>query len=206
MNGLMILALICNLVLTGAQIYCLGSLKKKTDIFKYYTFLQNFLALLVSSAFSVYLLVFLLWGYPVPEFIRGLRYVATCGLAATTFIYAAFLAREEKNRLSQGDFLPGISPQRAKLLLHYLCPAISLLSFLVFERPIALESGIWTALAAIPSCGYWIVYLVLSAAKLWEEPYALPASEKKNSLVETLVTLLIPVSFIGISFLLWNLK
>ena len=91
------------------------------------------------------------------------------------------------------------------MLLHYVCPAVSLLSFAVFERSIGLSSDIWTGLTAIPSCVYWVVYWILSAAKLWEEPYDF-TSKGKNNLVEILTFVLIPLSFMAISFVLWNIK
>ena len=46
------------------------------------------------------------------------------------------------------------------------CPILSLVSFVLFEREIPLSNGIWTSIVAIPSCLYWMIYIVLSLTKL----------------------------------------
>ena len=48
----------------------------------------------------------------------------------------------------------------ANIILHYICPILSLVSFLLFEREIKISNGIWTAIVAIPSCIYWITYII----------------------------------------------
>ena len=204
---MLITALLLNLLLMVCEIGTFCKLRKKTDIFKYYTYLQNFLALIVSAAFSVYLVMAVFGNGAVPEFIKGLRYTATCSLTATTFIYVVFLSRNKQNIITERDFQPGLPPKTANFLLHYFCPAISLLSFLVFERQLPLEAPLWTGLTAIPSCLYWVIYLILSAAKLWKEPYDFtPASGKKNTFLEVLTMAALPISFIAISVLLWEIK
>lgn len=189
------------------ELYALGNLKVKTDILKYYTFLQNFLALIVSFLFSGALIAQILFHRPVAEFFKGLRYIVTCGLMATMLIYFLFLSANEKNQLSPEDFIR-LNPQTGNFLLHCLCPLVSCLSFLLFERQVPLTASLWTALAPVPSCLYWIVYLILSAAKLWEEPYDFSAADagKKNTLREILTLLLLPLSFVAVSYLLWQLK
>ena len=97
-----------------------------------------------------------------------------------------------------------ISGKKANILLHYLCPVISLISFIVFEKNIILNEGIWTMLVAIPSCLYWVIYLILTITKLWDEPYDF--STKSNKLWDILLIVLIPISFIIISFIIWNVR
>ena len=98
---MLIAALALNLILIACEIWTFSKLRRKTDIIKYYTYLQNLLALTVSILFSVYLVVALFGSGAVPEFVRGLRYVATCGLAATTFIYVVFLSPNKQNVMSE---------------------------------------------------------------------------------------------------------
>ena len=81
------------------------------------------------------------------------------------------------------------------------------MSFVVFERQLPLTQSIWTGLTAVPSCLYWVVYLILSAAKLWKEPYDFtPANGRKNAFLEVLTMAALPLSYILISFILWNIK
>lgn len=201
------IALILNLILSFCEIYALGNVKGKINILKYYTFLQNFLALIVSVFFSVYLFEAIFLDRVIPEFVKGLRYVATCGLMATTLIFVLFLSSKNKNILREEDFVK-LSPAKANYILHFFCPLVSLFSFVIFERKIPLTTSVWTLYAAIPSCLYWIIYLILSAASLWEEPYDFSTTNngKKGILAEVFKMILIPLSFILVSFVLWNIK
>ena len=105
------------------------------------------------------------------------------------------------------DFISNFNPKKANFILHYFCPIMSLLSFVIFEKQIILTQSEWTCYAAIPSCLYWIMYAILSATNLWEEPYDFSLTkEKKNILLEILVATSIPVVFILITYVLWNIK
>ncbi len=206
MKSMLIIALILNLVILITELYTLGHIKKKINILKYYTYLQNFISLIISIICSIYLVINITTGQAIPEFVKGLRYVATCGLIATMFIFIVFLGNGKKITIAEDEFLLGFSSKKANAILHYICPIISLLSFMIFERQINLTDGIWTGIVALPSCIYWIIYIVLSKTKLWQEPYDLISERKKNNLFEMLIMLLIPLSFIAISFILWNIK
>lgn len=207
MKLLLSISLILNLIIVGGEIWTLSKIKRKINIIKYYTFLQNFLALIINIIFSVYLIIAIFLNGKIPEFIRGMRYIATSGLVATMFIYVVFLSSKRKNLMSEEDFISNFNPKRANFILHYFCPIISLLSFVIFERQIILTQAEWTGYAAIPSCLYWIIYAILSATNLWEEPYDFSLTkEKKNTLLEVLVMISIPLSFVLITYILWNIK
>jgi len=207
MKLLFSISLILNLIIVGGEMWTLSKIKRKINIIKYYTFLQNFLALIISIIFSVYLIIAIFLNGKIPEFIRGMRYIATSGLVATMFIYVVFLSSKRKNLMSEEDFISNFNPKRANFILHYFCPIISLLSFIIFERQIILTQSEWTGYAAIPSCLYWIIYAILSTTNLWEEPYDFSLTkEKKNTLLEVLVMISIPLSFVLITYILWNIK
>ena len=197
---MLIVAVILNLILIGLELIVLISIKGKKNIFKYYTYLQNFLSLIISLIFSFGTIFCLSVSESIPEFIKGLRYISVCGLLATLFIYLIFLRKE--NSITQDDLLFNFNPKLANIILHYLAPLLSLVSLVFFEQEIILTNGIWTALVAIPSCLYWLAYLILSATKKWDEPYKLSA---KNKFIEVLTFILIPISFIVISIILWNI-
>lgn len=200
------IAVFINLIIIICEFYTLGHIKRKRDILKYYTYLQNLLTLLTSFVFILCWIVCMISGIEIYEFVEGLRYMATCGLAATMFIFLTFLERGKKIAITEDDFLSGCSPKVANGVLHYICPIMSLVSFTVFERELLLMNGIWTSVAAIPSCLYWIIYSILSAAKLWEEPYDFTSQGGKNKIQELLPFFLLPLSFIVISFVLWMIR
>lgn len=206
----LIAATVFNLAIIVIEFAVFIKVKNKLNILKFYTFLQNALALIVSIVYCVFS-IREMFGYgSVPVFVKGLRYTATCGLAATMFVFAVFLAPRFKSGKSKShiDIFGGLNPRRANLLLHYICPVISIVSFLLFERGTVITNSDWTGYAAIPSCSYWIIYIVLTATHLWKEPYGLTASrkEKKKHLLGILLLLAIPASFIALSYLLFWLN
>lgn len=203
---MLIIALILNLILVFCEIITLGHIRGKGNILKYYTYLQNYLALIASLIFSVSIGGYFLYGKAIPEFTGGIRYAATCGLLEAMFVFIVFLGAGKKIAITEEDFLPGLSPAAANTLLHYVCPILSFVSFLLFEREIPLSDGIWTAIAPIPSCVYWIIYMILSFTKAWEEPYNFTSQGPKSKLWDTLSVILIPLSFLAISYILWNCR
>jgi hypothetical protein len=120
------------------------------------------------------------------------------------FIFVAFLGAGKKTGITEGDFIKNFNPKYANILLHYIIPVLSIISFLVFEREIILQNGVWTLLVAVPSCLYWVVYMILSSTKKWEEPYKF--TSKKNVVLDVLIGILIPLSFILFSIVLWIIK
>jgi hypothetical protein len=196
---MLIVSLLINLLIIIIEIYVLSKLKNKKDLFKYYTYVQNVLCLIVSILFSVCVFSNMFFEFIIPEYVRGLRYMVTVGLIFTMLIYVLFL---RKNNVIEDKEFNGISGKKVNILLHYICPLLSLISFIGFERSIIVNNGIWTMLVAIPSCLYWVIYLILSVTKLWEEPYDFGDSKLSN----VLMFILIPISFIFISFILWNVR
>ena len=77
MKLMLIVALILNLVILGCEVYALVHVKGKLNILKYYTYLQNFLSLIVSLICCVYLAINIIFGQTVPEFV-GKYYFALC--------------------------------------------------------------------------------------------------------------------------------
>lgn len=199
----MLVCLLLNVVLIVSELYVLSKLKNKKDILKYYTYLQNFICLIVSIIFCIFVVGNMIFNLVIPEYVRGLRYVVSTSLLFTMLIYVLLLSGNKNNLISNKDF-KGISGKKANMILHYICPLISLVSFIVFERSIVVSNGIWTMLVAIPSCLYWIIYLILSSLKLWKEPYEF--SKSKNKIYDILLFIGIPISFILISFVLWNIR
>jgi hypothetical protein len=206
----MVIALVLNLIIVGCEIAVFIKVKNKCNIFKFYTFLQNFIAMIVSLLFCAYAVRALCGQGAVPQLIKGLRYTATCGLAATMFVFAVILAPRYKHGKggSHTDLFAGLNPRTSNFILHYFCPIISVVSFTLFERQTILTDSEWTGYAAIPSCTYWVIYIFLTVTHLWDEPYGLTASRKevKNHIKGIFLITVIPVAFIVISYLLYWLN
>lgn len=206
MKIFLIISLILNLIIVGCEIWILSKIRNKVNIIKYYTFLQNFISLIIGIIFCVYLVIAIFFEGTIPQFIKGFRYIATSGLIATMFIYVVFLSQNSKNLMNEKDFISKFNPKVANFVLHYFCPVISLLSFVLFERQIVLNQPEWTGYVMIPSCLYWIIYLILSVTGLWKETYDFSLSKNKNKFIEIITMISLPLSFILISYVLWNIK
>ncbi len=206
MKIFLIISLILNLIIVGCEIWILSKIRNKVNIIKYYTFLQNFISLIIGIIFCVYLVIAIFFEGTIPQFIKGFRYIATSGLIATMFIYVVFLSQNSKNLMNEKDFISKFNPKVANFVLHYFCPVISLLSFVLFERQIVLNQPEWTLYVMIPSCLYWIIYLILSVTGLWKETYDFSLSKNKNKFIEIITMISLPLSFILISYVLWNIK
>lgn len=100
----LMMALILNILLILIEGATFVKVKNKSNILKFYTFLQNFIALAISILFCGFAIRELLGYGNVPELIKGLRYTATCGLAATMFVFAFFLAPRFKSGKSKSQF------------------------------------------------------------------------------------------------------
>ena len=195
-------ALILNLFVIRINTIVLLKVKKKQDIIKYYTYFHAALLTVINIIYSFCIIMNLLLDNIVPEYVKGLRYVSICGVLMASFVYVVFLSKKESNRFNENDF-NGFNPKLANIFLHYVSPFVMLLSFVFFERSIELNNSIWTILAIIPTALYWIIYLVFSVFKVWKEPYDFSG---KNKVLEIISYISIPVVFILISFILWNIK
>lgn len=198
------IALALNLIIVLSEIVSFSKIKKKTDIFKYYTYLQNLVVLVSSVIITVYLISNLIANIEIPEFVKGIRYIATCGLTTAMFIYIIFLSRQDL--FKESDFSSNFSPKTANVLFHYACPLLSLVSFTIFERKLPLADPKWIIYASYLSCIYWGIYLFLSVARLWEEPYKFETDGKttKAKILDKLAYVIIPTIFILISMVLWR--
>lgn len=185
------LSIILNILIICLEVYIILSIKKTKDVFRYYTFYQNLIALLSS--------IFYLMIYEHKWFGVGVRYMSTTGLITASLIYYLYLSKNKKNHMSKKDFKSNMNPKYANTLLHIVIPIISTISLVFFETGNDV-SEIWTMLAPIPSIIYMILYLTLSKLKIWNEPYHI---EIKNKYISLLSIIFIPFIFIIVSYILW---
>jgi len=187
----------------------LSKLASKTDILKYYTYLSNAIALVTSVVFIAVTFLNMFRGNTTPLWLKGIRFCATYMLVTTMFVFSVILLPRHKsgNLITASDFTSGLDPNLANLLLHYLCPLISVCSFLLLERQPVLAGSEWTLYGALPTIVYWSAYLLLTATRLWKDPYGLSTENQGvSSKSDTLLFLLIPILSMGLDYLLWWLN
>ena len=101
---MLIIALIINILIIVSEVYVLSKVKKKKDIIKYYTFINNLLCLIISIVFVIGLVLYVL-NYNYLDIIRGLRYVVTCNMMSVMIMYLLFIGNDKNNRLCNNDFI-----------------------------------------------------------------------------------------------------
>ena len=111
MDTNLILSLIANILLLAIQTWALCGIRNKRYIFKYYTYLQNFIPILVSTFFVIAVAADCMNVSRLLTAAKGFRYVATCGLVVTMFVFTflSITCREDKNRIGSSDCKPGYS-------------------------------------------------------------------------------------------------
>ena len=124
---MLIVALIINLIILIGEIFLLAHINKKRNIFKYYTFLQNFIAAISSGIFIIYLILNIFFEYQIDEYIKGIRYVTTCGLLTAFIVYIFLMLANEKNMLTDEDFTK-LNPRLANIFLHFLFQSLRKMS------------------------------------------------------------------------------
>ena len=210
MDTNLILSLIANILLLAIQMWALCGIRNKRYIFKYYTYLQNFISILVSTFFVIAVAADCMNVSRLLTAAKGFRYVATCGLVVTMFVFTflSITCREDKNRIGSSDCKPGYSYRLVNIVLHYISPVLAVISFLWFEKPIVLTDSLCTAIVALPSVLYWTVYLILSVTNKWDEPYSFSVSKSKavNDIAQVAFVLLFAVLFVFTTILLWETK
>ena len=210
MDTNLILSLIANVLLLVMQTWALCGIRSKNYLFKYYTYLQNLISIPVSAFFAIAIAAYCINVPHLLKAAKGFRYVATCGLAVTMFVFTflSITCRKDKNRIGSSDCKPGYPYRLVNIVLHYIAPVLAVISFLYFEKSIILTGSLWTAIVAIPSVLYWIAYLILTVTKKWDEPYNFSISRNKavNNIAQVAFVLLFAVLFVFTSILLWENK
>lgn len=148
-------------------------------MFIYYTDSSNFLCLIVSGLFVVFMLpaiskgrtsgfvsTYMMQHYKgsarMPEWITIIRYISSCCLVLT-FLVVLFVLGPKKGYADQ--LMKGVHP-----IDHVLAPVLSLLSFIFLEtaEPLPKKAPVY---AIIPTLIYAVILIGMNAARLTEGPY-----------------------------------
>lgn len=156
-------SLLLNLLIAIFQIYALVNvfLVKGFSSLQYYTIDSNIFACLSS----IFLVVTLLIKNKTPAWVHRFRFYATSCIAVTFIVVLLILTP-----LTGFNRIPELFFQGTSLWLHTVCPLLSIISFLFFEKEIKLSPE-QSLLALIPTFIYAIVALILNIARTITGPY-----------------------------------
>lgn len=166
---LMIISLILNVSVVLMEI--IGSIISAQNngvaLFQYYTDNSNMFTLVVCLIFSIYTARNLLQGKKqLPTWVKILKYMATCCLTVT-FIVVLFILIPMGE---EGSFHRMLF-EKAGLYHHFLCPIVTIISFLVFDGKEPILSKNHVLFATIPTLLYAIITLTLNITKVMVGPY-----------------------------------
>lgn len=133
--------------------------------FMFYTQDSNYLAMTVGIIFALFALRQLLYSKPVPHWVYVLRYISACCLALTFTVVLAVLVPMSGPAALVPMFTGG-----SMLYHHLLCPVMSVVSFVFFERDAHIESR-ETVWALLPTFIYAAVLVALNFTRTVYGPY-----------------------------------
>lgn len=188
----LIAALICNAAVVLMEIVgvVLSIGRHGQNMFLFYTQDSNIFAGISSLIFCICAVSLLVRkaGYIVPKWVKILRYLSTCVLMVTFLVVVLILAPsiagssvEELSfsmvkELNVDHTFSIVEAYKIMMLYnsmlfhHFLCPVLSLISFVLFERE--PECGLRvTLLAMIPTVVYAAVLIPLNIARVVTGPY-----------------------------------
>ena len=190
-------AIISNIILVVLELIglILTITKNKTFMIQYYTQDSNLFALIVSSIYLYYLVE----KEKVPKIIDLLKYTSVLCLTITFLVVILVLAPmfnfNYKWFLFDGDFI----------FYHFLCPIISLVSFILFESNEL--KGIKDVIRSMsPTLIYSIILIMLNILNIVTGPYPFLEVRKNGIFISIIWSIVLLGSMFGLSFLLLLLK
>ena len=156
-----ILSLVIIAMEVAAMIMAYGELK--FSMFRYYTEDSNIFLLVATALWLFFEGRYLRDGVAIPDWVRVVKYAATCTTTVTLMVVLTVLAPMEHD-------YAGLLFSGSMLFVHTLCPLFALWSFLAFEGEPKLHRGD-VSFALIPTVLYALVAIVLNVVDVWHGPY-----------------------------------
>jgi hypothetical protein len=158
------LALLMNLVSGALQIYALviAFTTRGFSPLQYYTIDSNILGCISSLILVGALLI----KGKTPSWVHKLRYYATSCLAVTMAVVVFIIIPGAGFRT-----IPELLFQGTNLWMHTVCPLLSIVSFLIFEKESKLDVN-QSIYALVPTFVYGIITLILNIIRVIRGPYS----------------------------------
>ena len=136
----------------------------------------------------------------VPQWVRTFRYIATCLLTVTfltvVFILTPMFGLENwKYMLLEGS----------SLYLHFLCPVVSILLLIFFEKRPKLR---WTAAlwALLPTFVYGLILAILNFLRIVDGPYPFLRVYEQSAAMNVFWAVFMEAGAFAIAWTLWALN
>lgn len=165
-NKKLLVSIILNFVIVALEVIgAILSIKRRgVSAFLFYTELTNYLTLLISLAYGIIGIVVLKNNRKIPSWLASVRYASTVGLVLTFMVVLCILVPLTPSEFTFYFF------GDSNLYQHFLCPILSVVSFMWFERGILL-SKYSLCYGVFPTLTYGLVMISLNVCKILEGPY-----------------------------------
>ena len=141
------------------------ALKENINIIEFYTEDSNILAGISSLLFVIYSLK----KKEIPLWLVILRYVAVCCLTVTFIVVVTILIPTSNINYFEG--IKHFLLNGSMLFHHFLCPVISFISFVLFEKDERLNKKKYLYLPLIPTLIYGLILITLNILSIVVGPY-----------------------------------
>ena len=139
--------------------------KENIFIFEYYTEDSNILAGIGSLLFVIYSIR----NKEIPMWLVMLRYISVCCLVVTFIVVVFVLIPTMSNSYLEG--VRHLLLSGSMLFHHFLCPVISFLSFVLFEKDERLNKKKYIYYPFIPTLIYGFILITLNILRKVIGPY-----------------------------------
>ncbi|MCQ2486801.1 MAG: hypothetical protein MJ129_02595 [Clostridia bacterium] len=165
------LALIANamLVLMEVRAFSLLDLSSMTalDLFKFYTNDSNIFTGITSAVFCLFAIASLISGkYLIPKWMQIIRLISAVCLYITFIVCASVLMPAYAGGNFSLDLFMG-----PLFYLHFMCPVVSVLSYILFEGQIKNRIFVYSIIGIIPTWVYTAILVVLNFKGIVYGPY-----------------------------------
>jgi len=200
----LIAAMVLNLAITIMEIVAISISMERSDCFIYYTEDSNVFCL-VSVLLNLAFCTAVLCGKreSVPLWVHSIRHMATACVAMTFLVVLTVLAPMFSMYGGLWMSYKILLFSRGVVFTHFLCPVVSILSFVFLEdRPsLPFKVNFW---ALIPTAVYAAIAVTLNILKIWEGPYPFLMVYKQSVPMSCLWLIVMAGFAYGLSWVLWK--
>ena len=194
--------LLLNLIIIALELMGMKrAFKYSFRTLRFYTTDSNIMILIASIIMALCAIFCIITKRDIPKVILLIKYYAVCCITMTFVIVMAVLL---PGKLSKGYGLH-ILYRGAQIYHHTLCPIISIITYVFFEKKMSFEFK-WVKFAIIPTIIYGIVIVILNLKDVVYGPYPFLHIKEQSVAVSILWGLFLFAVANSINILMYRLK
>ena len=197
-------AMILNLGIAVMEVIAISISMERSDCFIFYTEDSNvfcFVSVVLNLIFST--LILCGKRESVPLWVHSVRHMATACVAMTFVVVVTVLAPMFSMFGGLWMSYKMLLFSRGVVFTHFLCPLVSILSFVLLEDRPELPFR-FNFIALIPTAVYGVIAVTLNILRIWEGPYPFLMVYEQSVWMSCLWLIIMGIFAYGISWLIWK--